>query len=387
MERALQSGAGEARPRVVQLIHCDGDGGGPASVIRQLRGLRRDFDFHVLTGGHGRIAATCAELDIPCTRLAIDRKGKLPLGIFQLTAALRRIRPDLLITNGQWAGLIGPPVARLLRIPVRVYVARWPAFYTDWDAWRRFRNHSVERTACRHSTHVVSLTESVRRRYIERGLAATDRLQVLPNAIDPAEVPSSEDLRRLREEHGFTANQAHVVCVGRLSSQKRVDWLLRAWPNVRAAVPDARLWIVGDGELRSELERLSRELRIDDTCRFLGRVPRGIRFLAIADVAVVTTAYEAMGNAALEAMVCARPLVISAADGVADFVRHEDNALVVPQDDSSALAAAIIRLLRDRRLGERLGESARHMAQRYAPEPVMQAWREALLGMLASREI
>jgi 1,2-diacylglycerol 3-alpha-glucosyltransferase len=150
-------------------------------------------------------------------------------------------------------------------------------------------------------------TASVYYQYLYRGWAG-DKMVVIANVFSPSELPTAEDAARLRLELGWSADAIHVVSVGRLADQKRVDWLLKAWPEVQQQCPLARLWIVGDGPDRRSLEALAGRLGITGPARSLG-AEKGIEFLAASDLVVMTSLYESSGFVALERRPAASPHV------------------------------------------------------------------------------
>lgn len=373
------------QPRLVQLIQADGSGGGPVSVATQLSYLRETFNCWVLHGGNGRLSAFCESAGLPHLRLPLEHLRPWSRGLWLLRRTLRRLQPDLVVLNGQWISPWGALFARGLRIPATVYVARWPAFYTDWDLLRMGRNFLAEWIPCRYSDRVIALTESTRYRYLLRRLVDESRLVQLPNPLDLRTVPSSEQRTDFRRSHGWSEDAQHVVLSSRLSDQKRVDWLVRSWPRVVEACPRARLWVVGDGPERARLEALRNGLGLVSTCTFVGEVPDALPYVASADVVVVTSLYESFGRSLVEAMACGRPVVATSADGFRDLLRDGIEGVLVPPGDADALADRVIRLLKHPTLRSILGEAGRRTAQGYAADVVMPQYRDLFLAVLAEK--
>jgi rhamnosyl/mannosyltransferase len=160
-------------------------------------------------------------------------------------------------------------------------------------------------------------------------------------------------------ELDFQSGMQFVLFVGRLVYYKGLEYLIRAMQHV-----DATLVIVGDGPLRKELERLSRELRVDHKVRFAGRVPtetlhkyyRACLCLVLPSV----ERSEAFGVVQLEAMAYGKPVVNTSLPTGVPFVSvHGETGLTVPPRDPSALAEALNRLCREEELRRRLGRQAR----------------------------
>ena len=145
------------------------------------------------------------------------------------------------------------------------------------------------------------------------------------------------------------------------------DVLLRAMPRVLERVPDAVLLLVGEGwgptgrAYQDALEALAAELGVAHAVRFTGARSDIPDTLAAFDVSVQCSLSENLGGS-LESLLMARPLVASAIGGLVDSVRHEETGLLVPADDSPALADAIIRLLTDRPFAGRLAARGRALA-------------------------
>jgi glycosyltransferase involved in cell wall biosynthesis len=157
-----------------------------------------------------------------------------------------------------------------------------------------------------------------------------------------------------------------LAFVGRLFSKKGVDVLVRAMALVRGAVPDAHLQIIGEGPERGRIEGLVRQLQLGDAITMHGFVQRAAidPLLSDAWLQVVPSVYEEpFGVVTLEAMMRGTALVVTNVGGPTEVVREGETGFLVAPGDASALADAIIRVLRDRGLAERLGRNAYAIAR------------------------
>lgn len=353
------------RLRMVQVTHLDGPGGGPRSLVRHMLFYLAEFDSVILHGGSGLIAKMCDRVGIPHRQLRLDKKRWLGIGFIQLVRWFWKIRPDVVILHGQWAGPVGALAARLAGIRNVLYVVQWPAFYTDWDPLRILRNFFSEKIPCRLAARVITLCEGPRYQFLYRGLCPPDKILSIPNPLSHAVLPTPEERGAVRERWGWDEKEVHVVSVGRLVDQKRVDWLIRAWGVVAREGIQARLWIVGDGPERAGLERLSEGLGLGGQIRFLGEQKNGWAFLAAADIAVMTTAYEGLGNVVPEALAAGVPVVVSDADGPRDVVTEGREGFLVPPGDIAGMAARILQLARDPELRVRMGREGKRKAEEF----------------------
>jgi glycosyltransferase involved in cell wall biosynthesis len=165
------------------------------------------------------------------------------------------------------------------------------------------------------------------------------------------------------------------ISVARLVRQKGYDLLLDAFARVAPQAPDWALDIVGDGPLRAELERRAERLGIAAQVVFRGYQSDPFPLLYGASVFVLASRFEGMPNAMLEAMGCALAVVVTdASPGPLELIRDGDTGLVSPAGDASALADAMLRLVEDGALRERLARAARAEAARMALPRVAGRW-------------
>jgi colanic acid/amylovoran biosynthesis glycosyltransferase len=185
--------------------------------------------------------------------------------------------------------------------------------------------------------------------------ARADRLHVVPSGVDPSFTPVP-----------MPPGPPEVVLVGRLVPKKGVDVLLDAWPSVRAAVPGARLLVVGDGPLADRVHGAGVQLQ-------RGTAGRAQVRAALARATVVCTPSrtgpdgdaESLLLVNLEAQALGRPVVTTRHGGIPEFVDEGRSALLVPEGDPAALAEALVTVLRDPRLAERMAAAGPSVAARF----------------------
>jgi glycosyltransferase involved in cell wall biosynthesis len=138
-------------------------------------------------------------------------------------------------------------------------------------------------------------------------------------------------------------------CVARHDRAKGVDVLLRAFPDVRAAIPDATLTLVGGGDELEPNRRLAAGLGLGDAISFVGVVANSAPYIRRADVIVLPSRREGLPIVALESLALGRPLVATAVGGTPSVVRDGQTGWLVPPEDPVALAGAMIEAGRDAR--------------------------------------
>jgi len=362
--------------KIVHFIHHDGEGGGPYSVRKQMAFYSLFHVVHVVHGGSGRIADLCEEVGIAHTRLDVETVTDTILNLPLLVFLFRTLKPDLLILHGQWAGSLGSLAGITARVPKMLYIAHWPAFYTDWDLKRIVRNWISEWLPCRLCDSVITLSRMSHNSYLQQFPWIRDKIHLLSNSIEDGETPSRRQIETIQKLHQWTPDKTQIVSVGRLVDQKRLEWLLDAWAECSEIWDRAHLWIIGEGSERQNLEEKAHKLGIEDSCSFLGAKPRGIEYIGASDIVVFTSLYEAFGNVALEAMLCGKPIIASRVAGIESTIEDGKQGFLVLPGDKSELKARILQLVPDRNLRERMGSSGRERVRKYKASMVIPRYLE-----------
>ncbi|CAG6395128.1 glycosyltransferase [Streptomyces cocklensis] len=280
----------------------------------------------------------------------------LPREVAAAARMVRAVRPDLLHLHSAKAGLAARLAVRG-RVPTVFQPHAWSFDAVGGATAAAARNW--ERYAARWADRVLCVSEAECRAGRQAGVRA--RWSVVRNGVDLARFTPAPDRDAVRVALPALSDAGPrtplVVCVGRLCPQKGQDVLLRAWPAVSAALPQARLVLVGDGPDH-------RRLLLDAPPGVLlaGAARDTLPWYRAADVVVLPSRWEGMALAPLEAMACGRPVVTTDVSGAREALHPDDAAgCVVPVGDAAALSAALLRLLDDRPL--RTAASLRALAR------------------------
>jgi glycosyltransferase involved in cell wall biosynthesis len=213
---------------------------------------------------------------------------------------------------------------------------------------------SLERLMGAITAQTVCVADAERRAALEHGVSAPARLRVVYNGS-----PECQDgLEPDPELKAFAQGGPLAACLTVLRPQKAVEVFVKAAPAILAAVPQARLAVIGEGDTRPELERLALEMAIGDRLAFFDFRPPAARQLASIDVFVLPSSWEAFPISILEALACGVPQVATDVGGNAEAVAEGQTGLLCPPSDPDGLAAAVIELLRDDARRERMAEAS-----------------------------
>jgi glycogen(starch) synthase len=194
-----------------------------------------------------------------------------------------------------------------------------------------------------------------------------ERIAVIPNGIDPADLHPLEESERASLRARFAApDEKLVLLVGRLVYEKGFQIALEAMPRVIEKVGNVRFVVAGSGTHEEQLRAQAKELGLDSHGTFLGWIGDDMlhRLYRIADLTVVPSIYEPFGLVALEAMACGCPCLVADTGGLREVVPHEEVGLRFRSRDPASLARVAARVLTDDRLGQRIvAEAHEHVRE------------------------
>ncbi|MCH7758807.1 glycosyltransferase family 4 protein [Patescibacteria group bacterium] len=216
---------------------------------------------------------------------------------------------------------------------------------------------------------LVSSLDYIRHSKIKKFLFQNqEKFIEFPIGVDLKQFFPQPKNQRLLEKYNLQADDKLVLFVGGLDRAhyfKGVPGLIKAWAKLKNQYPKATLLIVGEGELKKNYQKLARDLGIDQKIIFAGRVKNQDlpQYYNLADIFVLpsTTCSEAFGLVSLEAMACAKPIIVSNLPGPRTLA--ENNGLIVRLKDVEDLSQKLDQLLKNETLAQQLGQTGRRRVE------------------------
>jgi glycosyltransferase involved in cell wall biosynthesis len=234
---------------------------------------------------------------------------------------------------------------------------------------------------------VAAISQGVANALIAAGVSP-DRIKVIPSGVDCVRFhpPSAEEKAAARSRLGCTPEQVVLGAVGALEPRKAHRYLLDALALLRRRNRPVRLYIAGQGSLRSELEAESQRLDLADAVVFLGSIADPLTLFWAIDIFVQPSLMEGLGVALLEAMACGLPAVASRAGGMAEVIEDALNGRLVAAADPGGLAQALEELAGSPALRRSLGDQARIKAdQKFSIKMMAQSTLALYQSILARK--
>ena len=287
-----------------------------------------------------------------------------------LVRAIRRLRPDIVHTHTAKAGMLGRLAAVMAGEPRPKIVHTYHGHVLEgyFGPLKNATYRGLERRLATVSDALIGVSTATVDDLVRLGIAPREKFRVIPIGLDlePFLAATPADGAAFRAEAGAEPDDVLLTFVGRLVAIKRVDVLLRAFAHARESSAPLRLAIVGDGNLRPELEQLASELGVASHVYFAGYRADMLPIVAASDIAVLSSDNEGTPVSLIEAAAAATPAASVSVGGVPDVVTPDSGVLSAP-GDAEGLGRAIRTLAEDSDQRRRMGLLARqHVSQRFS---------------------
>lgn len=367
-ENALRA---PGRPlRVAQIVTKFTAGAG-GITLRGALALDRDrYSTTIMAAAGGSLSgeAEAAGLEvIPLRHMAPDLNPRMDArGLKELTAHLEAGRFDLVHTHSAKAGALGRIAAHRVGVPAIHSIHGFP-FHEFQSAARRAVYLAIERRLAGITDYFLTDGTVVAAEAVRLGIAPPDRVRAIASPVDDG-IPRVTEAARdeARRLLGLPRRSRVVGTAARLDAQKCPLDMVRAIAALER--PDVWMAWIGDGELRRETERLIDRKGLRDRFLLLGERRDVPRLLPAFDVFAMSSLYEGLPCAVVEAMACGIPVVATAVASVPEVVIPGRTGLLASPGDASSLSRALAYVLDHPCEGARMAAAARaHIGERFRP--------------------
>src|ERR1043166_6358753 len=361
-----------------------GGGGAEKHMLRLVNHLDRD-KFRVslaLVKPGGGFEAACAG-DVTKHYLNRSSKGSSTIGMLRSIRPLRRVieqeRPDVVVSVIDLANIANVLAVRGVATPPKVVLGvQTPPSIAYGQSW-----HPVSNLILRlmpklypRADRIVALSNGVAADLVSLASGAPESINVIHNAGVEADVLEKLQGKLAADE---LPDSRLIVACGRLKALKGFDYLIDALVEVRKTLP-ASLWIVGEGEERAALEKKVRRLGLENFVRLLCLQDNPFKYMAAADVFVLSSLFEGFGNVIVEAMACGVPVVATACPyGPQEIISDGHNGILVPPADARALANGILRVLNDGAVSRKLAIAGKERSNDFNAQTIANAYGNLFL--------
>lgn len=363
------------KKRVFHIIQSLNNGGCENMLLRTLP-LVDDFEHTIITLKElGELTPRFVEANIRVVNIHCKNLFDIP-GLLRLRTVVKEENPDLVLSYLFHADMAARFVLPLSPIPFLRTTYNHPRYFIA-----RFLSRLTRPLVRRY----IANSEAVKRFYTEHLGVSKGTIEVLPNGIDVEAFTPSPENSLLKTSLGIAPHEIILISVANLHSNKGHRYLLEAFEKVYQKHTQLKLLIVGDGEERSRLEEQVSPYASRANILFLGKRQDVSELLKLSHIFILPTLFEGMSNALMEAMAAHLPVITTDIEENRELVKHNETGLLVPIQDSHALALAIERLVQDPSLQRELAQSGQAFIQEnFSLEKISHDWNTLLKRYIQS---
>ncbi len=303
----------------------------------------------------------------------------------ELRAAIRDFQPDVVHTHSSKAGVLGRIAARRERVPAVVHTIHGFGFGPHQRAPVRWAFLAAERLVARWTDHFIAVSRRNLEEGIRRGLFDAAHAGVIRSGIALAAFRSHAGGAGVRRELGIPAGAPLVLQVACFKPQKAPERFAALAAALAPRFPDAHFVLVGDGELRPALEAARARAGLEARLHLPGWRRDVPALLDAATLVTLTSRFEGLPRALVEALAAGVPVVAMAVDGVDEVVRNGVDGFLVREGDVGALAERVAALLADPGLRAALAARAGEGLAEFDRDAMVRQQEQLYAELLTSR--
>ena len=243
---------------------------------------------------------------------------------------IKQIKPDIIYAHSSKAGAL----ARIADLGINnkvIYNPHGWAFNMQQSAKKKEMYKWVERISAHFCNKIVCISDAEKESALREKICKPDKLQVIYNGIDLEEIKNTKP--KTRKELGIPEDAFVVGQVGRLSEQKAPDTFVKAAKMIKEKIPNAYFILVGDGELRDQIEKMIHEAGLNNSFLITGWVDNPAAYMKIMDVGTLLSRWEGFGLVLPEYMDCGTPIVATDVDAIPNVIGDKQHNWLVDKDN------------------------------------------------------
>ncbi len=359
--------------KVLHIITLFNVGGATENTIFTVAGLiKKGYKVEIITGSNSSVEGSMHEiterLKIPVHTFPNLRRKISPLWdlviTFQLFKFIKKNKFDIVHTHSAKAGVVGRIAAWLAKTPIVIHHNHGNPFhrFQNWFVRELFK--SIEKFASLFCIKIVSVTHTIVDEMVANKIAPREKFRVIRSGFDVENFMNYDTTNdnNTREKYGLSGNDIVLGNIGRLSVLKGHIYLLQAFEKVSRQLSNAKLVLVGDGEIKDELTKFISERNLSNKVIFTGLVwPKEIpSIISVLDVVVHTALLEGLPRVFAQSMLMGKPVVAFDLDGAHEVIMDGKNGYLIEPMNIDMLADKILDLISDISKARKFGEFAKN---------------------------
>ncbi len=298
-------------------------------------------------------------------------KKRARRAILELIKLLRKERPNVVVGAVTQSTIILYLASFFIPNKIKI-INRLEIFYSKSIGDQKFIQRKLFQKALEKSDYIITISNEMRNNLIKNIKISKDHVKMIYNPIDINYV-KKETQEEMNGEFPF--GKPIIIACGRLTKQKGFNYLIYAFKKVKRNYPEAKLLILGQGELKKELQKLTQSLELEKSVHFLGFQENPFKYIANSDIFVLSSLWEGLPTTLIEAMICGTPVVsTNCPSGPKEILKDGKCGVLVNVGDSQDLVKGIMKLLQDKELQKKYKEQGRQRANAFSIEKIIKEY-------------
>lgn len=259
-----------------------------------------------------------------------------------LRRIIKQLKPDIVYAHSSKAGAF----ARIADLGLNnkvIYNPHGWAFNMQQSAKKKEMYKWVEKISAHFCDKIVCISDAERESALREKICKPSKLQVIYNGIDLEDIEKAPPMSRA--QLGIPEDAFVVGMVGRLSKQKAPDTFVKAAKLIKEKIPNAFFLMVGDGELRDQVEDLINQYDLSSSFLITGWVDNPTAYMKIMDIGMLLSRWEGFGLVLPEYMACGVPIVATNVDAIPNIIHDDINGILVDKDNIQLIARVIEKIV------------------------------------------
>jgi glycosyltransferase involved in cell wall biosynthesis len=283
--------------------------------------------------------------------------------------AVRKIRrliklynPDIIYCHSSKGGALGRLASLGIQKNIKIiYNPHGWSFNMDCSKLKRSIYVYIEQILSKFTDRIVVISEAEKKSALRRKICRKEKLTVIYNGIDVNKIQQTNAVERI--ELGIPLGAFIVGTTGRISQQKSPDVFIKAAQLIKKQIPEAYFIIVGDGDLRHQIEKQAIEYGLADSLFITGWVEDVSPYIGLFDVALLLSRWEGFGLVLAEYMAAGKPIIATDIDAIPELISNNKNGLLVPVEDPVEVCNAVLEIKSNFQLKDRFIQEGLHIVK------------------------
>lgn len=260
--------------------------------------------------------------------------------IIKIRKLIKKYNPDIVYFHSSKAGAVGR-IANCGIKNISIYNPHGWAFNMKCNNIKKKIYIYIERILAQLCTYIIAISDFEKESAIKNKICKEEKVKVIYNGIDIDEYEQKKRNFTLSRNDLGIADDAYVIgTVGRLTRQKAPDIFIKAAKKIKNKYPNAFFIMVGDGELKEQIEELIKESNLKDSVLITGWVDEPMEYIELFDQAMLLSRWEGFGLVLAEYMLARKPIVATNVDAIPNLISNYENGILANMDEVDEIVLA-----------------------------------------------